>query len=292
MRTSALLTVLAIGIAGCRTGSVKLEDTGGAWVDETGDTSGDTAGDTAGDTEETGDTQETADTEDSVDPAWDDAELVILSPHSGDFLPWGETSTFSAAIIDADGNPMDFDDIEWSSDVDAAWAIEGSSVDDASLDVGTHALTATARLPNGDRLAYSVGGILVQSVYTGVYSGTLQIDITIQGYTVGCAGGASIVVDAYGETVTGDASCLVSINGYDLDMAYAFDLANTAGAVDGDVGADLVWFTYNFGSSGTLSEEGAIDGTFEDDVFGVMGVAGHYTAERVSRDISDVEPTE
>lgn len=280
-------------LVGCGVpGSVKFDETGvPVGMD---DTAADTAGDTGGgdDTADTqGETQETDETEDTVDPVWDSARLVITSPASGAFLPWGEVASFTAEVQDADGHRLDFDDIQWSSDIDAAWRPSGSSFEDASLDVGTHALTATAELPNGDRLAYTIGGVLVQSDYTGVYSGTLQIDITVQSYTVSCAGGASIVVDAYGQAVTGDASCIVSLNGYDLDMSYLFDLSNTAGALDGAVGADLVWFTYDFDSTGVISEDGAIEGDFADDVFGVMTVAGHYTAERVSRDISEV-PTE
>lgn len=171
----------------------------------------DTAGDPTGDP-----TATSAETH-----AYDGASLKILSPESGDFLPWGEVSSFEAELLDAEGQPLDFPELAWSSDADGAWTPSGLSFDDDSLDVGEHAISATALLPNGDRLVYTVGGVLVQHPAAGIYSGTLSIDAAGeydgQTYEVGCSGALTMTVDAYGETATGEASCLLSLFGYDLD---------------------------------------------------------------------------
>lgn len=265
---------LLIAAVGC-TNAVKVvnTDTGGGDLD-TADTA---------DSEDSGDTSDTA-----VDSDWheyDDASLVILSPASGDFLPWSEDATFAAEVHGADGSVMDFDDITWSSDVDGAWSINGRSVVDSALDVGTHALTATANLPNGDRLAYTIGGVLVQSPYSGIYSGTLQIDATYDAYSVGCAGATTITVDAYGETVTGDAACLLSFNGYDLDTAYVLEYENLDGALSGSSSIDLVYTEYDIDTTGTLDVDGNLEADFTTDILG-MTLDGTLTATRITRDLS------
>lgn len=275
MRSTVIFCSLPafLAAAGCAN-SVKIieTDTGnGSDLDTaTGDDSAEDTGDTA------------------VDSDWheyDGASLVILSPASGDFLPWSEESTFSAEIHDADGNVMDFDAIAWTSDVDTAWAISGTSVVDSALDVGTHALTATAELPNGDRLAYTIGGVLVQSPYAGIYSGTLQIDAAYDTYAVGCSGATTITVDAYGETVTGDASCLLSLNGYDLDTAYVLDYVNSEGALTGSSAIDLGFYQYDIDTEGTLDVDGNLDATFTTDISGLT-LTGTLTATRITRDLS------
>lgn len=238
------------------------------------------------DSADTADSGDTGDTGPVDDGSWDDARLVVTAPASGSFLPWSEPATFAAEVLDADGAPTGFDDIVWTSDIDPDWTVTGASVEDAGLDVGTHALTATARLPNGDRLASTVGGILVQSAYTGVYTGTLTVNVTYDTYTVGCSGAATLVVDAYGETITGDAGCVLSLQGYEVDSSFLFDLVNEDGTVSGVSGADLYITTYDFETAGSIDEDGTLQGSFAGDVYGFLYVEGGFEAERVSRDIS------
>ena len=241
-------------------------------------------GDTAGlDLDSAGDTGE-GDTADSDWHEYDGATLVILSPASGDFLPWSEDATFAAEIHAADGSVMDFDTITWSSDVDAAWSVSGAHVVDNTLDVGTHALTATANLPNGDRLAYTIGGVLVQSPYSGIYTGTLVIDASYDTYALGCSGATTLTVDAYGETVTGDAGCLLSLGGYDIDTAYLFDYTNDAGVLSGSSSIDLGFYQYDIDTDGTLDTDGNLEAAFATDIAG-FGIAGTLTATRVTRDL-------
>ncbi len=217
---------------------------------------------------------------------WDGATLVINSPLSGDFLAYGEDATFSATVYDAEGAPTDFDDIAWSTNLSDAWLLTGHDVVDASLDVGTHNLTATAELPNGDRLASTVGGVLVQSAYAGIYSGDITVDVTIDAYTVSCVGAVTLTVDVYGEAAVGDATCQLDLYGYAVETTYAIDLANDDGSLSGVSTADLYITTYDFTTDGEITEDGELSGSFLDDVYGYLGVEGVIDASRVTRDVS------
>jgi hypothetical protein len=238
--------------------------------------------------------EDTAAAEDSAaevdDAYWNGARLVIEAPTSGAFLPYGDTADFRAVVLDAEGNETGFTDIRWSSDVDAAWAPVGGALQDGALDVGTHALTATAELPNGDRLAYTVGGVLVQSAYAGIYVGDLSVvlsgDYNGQTISAGCSGGTTLTVDAYGETISGESGCLLSLFGYDIDSAYDFDLSNDTGVVTGDSAVDLGFVEYPFDTTGTLSEDGELSASFGELVYGYLDVQGSIAATRITRDLS------
>lgn len=225
---------------------------------------------------------------------WDGATLVVEAPASASFLPLGEDSDFLATVYDAAGNATDFDDIQWASNVSGDWAPVGHAFQDAGLDAGTHALTATATLPNGDRLVYTVGGVLVQSAYAGVYSGTMSMALAIEydgtAYEVGCSGAATLVVDALGETATGGANCLLSLMGYELDTAYAFDLQNDDGELSGSTALDLTYYQFDLDTSGEVEEDGALSGDFWGDLSGYGEADGHFEAERITRDVSAYAP--
>ncbi len=268
---SLLLSTALLG-AGC-TDSIKIINTDTANPANNLDSSGDTA-DSSGDTGPA----------DTGWPQYDGAMLKIISPASGDFLPWSEDATFSAEIVDTSGNVMDFSDIVWSSDIDPTWTITGTNVVDNTLGVGTHALTATAELPNGDRLAYTIGGVLVQSPYSGIYSGTLQINAAYGTYAVGCAGATTITVDAYGQAVSGDAGCILSLNGYDINSSYIIAYDNTDGALTGTTSIDLSFYQYDIDTTGTLDTDGNLAADFTTDIAG-MTLTGALTATRITRDL-------
>ena len=235
--------------------------------------------------QDTGQAQDTEDEEDDVDDEyWSATSLVVLSPESGAFLPLGEQAAFTAEVQDADGQAVDFDDIEWGSDVDDAWAQRASSFEDSSLGVGTHTLTAQAALPNGDRLAYAVGGVLVQSAYAGTFTGTIQIDATLSDYTFSCSGAATIVVDQEGEVVEGESECLLSLSGYDLDLSLDIDAENTEGEVEGSASATL----YSFEVSGSVTDDGVLELSFTDSLFGYIDMEGEISAERITREVTEL----
>ncbi|MFH1468505.1 MAG: hypothetical protein ABIO70_29210 [Pseudomonadota bacterium] len=268
------LVLLAFLAVGCRVYS----NSGGVQLPDTGEEP--TCGDDTGgpDTDDTGE----------ADPVWDGAVLQMIAPESGDFLPMEDAGHFEAQVADADGNVLDWDDIAWTSSEDSDWNPVGASFDDASLRVGRHDITAQTRLPNGDRLAWTVGDVLVQSAYAGTYTGNIYVEITIEyngtPITVSCAGATTIVVDLEGQTILGDSTCLVSLMGYDMNLALTVDATNDHGDVEGDVAVDAGFFDVPIASTGSLTEDGELSMEFADDVYGYAAVAGSVEATRISRD--------
>jgi hypothetical protein len=233
------------------------------------------------DTAETGDTGE-------PDPVWDVAMLSIVSPESGAFIPLGDEADFEAVVLDTEGNELDWDAIDWSSSTDGDWSFTAAAFTDDSLSVGKHDITASTALPNGDRLAMTVGDVLVQSPYAGTYTGTVYVEIAIDykgmPYTVSCAGATTIIIDQQGETIGGDSSCLVSLMGFDMDMALALDAGNEAGAVEGEMAVDMMLFDVGIAADGSVSEDGELYVEFADNVMGYADIAGNVDASRISRD--------
>lgn len=239
----------------------------------------------------TSDTADTGEDEAELDELWADATLVVLSPGSGDFLPYGEAAEFEAVVYDAAGDETDFEEITWKSDVDGAWTPSGGLFEDDSLGVGTHALTATALLPNGDRLAYTVGGVLVQSPYAGIYVGTLTTTVTIEyegtPYSVGCSGAATVTVDAEGEAVVGDADCVLALQGQEVELAFLFDLENDEGDLAGVATAEVYGYGLDYDATGAMDDEDNLAVAFTGDLFGYGTLEGSLEATRVSRDVSE-----
>lgn len=224
--------------------------------------------------------------EEELEAEWGEARLEILQPLSGDFLPWEEDNSFEAVVYDSEGNATDFSEISWTSSVDGEWAGAGAAFEDDSLDVGVHTLTATAELPNGDRLVYAVGGVLVQSAYAGTYTGTLSIDAAYDTYQVGCSGAALLYVDAYGELIDGNAGCSISLQGFDLDLAYLISGDNIGGEVAGTAAVDIFGFEVPMDMRGELSEEGQFSAEFAGDAY--VEIAGTLDLTRISRETIDI----
>ena len=222
------------------------------------------------------------------DPMWDEAWLMVEAPTSGSFLPMNEEAGFEAVVYDVDGENTGFEDIGWTSSADEDWSGTGASFTDDSLPLGKHDFTATAHLANGDRLAYSVGDVLVQSLYAGTYTGSVYVETSLEydgvAYTFSCAGGANGVVGMEGEEITGDAECMLSLMGYDMDLAFVIEATNTEGAVDGYVGVDLMFYTYEMDGTGKLSEDGEMSIDFSGEVLGYLDLAGTVELSRISRD--------
>ncbi len=241
----------------------------------------------------TGDTAIVEDTDEDTLPEedyseWDGAWMEVISPSSGDFLPLDEDADFEAIVYFADGTEADFEDIQWRSDIDEGWELLGSFVEDDSLDVGKHAITAEADLPNGDRLVYTMGGILVQHEDAGTYVGNVKVDVTVSydgtDYSAGCTGAVTLIVDVYGESAEGESTCTLSLLGYDQDTSYGFDLEVDDGDVSGAAEVDLSLFAYDFDLSGDVGD-GELSGSWDDDIFGYVGVAGELSATRISRSV-------
>ena len=215
---------------------------------------------------------------------WQEATLEILSPEPSAFIPLGEEYLFEAIILDSAGEELEFSEIEWSSSVDSAWSYTSDSFQD-ELSAGQHAITAQARLPNGDRLSYVVGGVLVQHPNAGIYAGTTSIDITINNPTpliVSCSGGVTLTVEPSGEIGLGEGDCIVNINGGDIPSTYIFDLEIDETDVGGSAALDLWLIQQEFPLVGTIGN-GELTATWSDSILGgYLDVAGTLDLTRVS----------
>jgi hypothetical protein len=235
----------------------------------------------------TDDTAQGQGPDENDDVYWSAASLVVVSPESGALIFLGEPGHFEAAVLDAEGQPTDFSDVTWKSDRDTGWSPVGLSFDDASLSVGSHDITAAAALPNGDRLAYTVGGVLVLSHYSGLYSGTISVTATLSyggsEYPLSASGGATLSVDPTGETVTGTAACVLSLGGYaDLPLDVVIDATNRDGDVQGRAAMSLMSFDFDTDIRGRVTRDGEMTLAFSDNVGGVFPIDGTIDAVRVS----------
>jgi hypothetical protein len=225
--------------------------------------------------------------EEIIEEDWDTASLVIISPLSGGFIPLGEPADFVAEIRDGEGELIDWDAISWSSSVDNDWAPEGADFQDSDLSVGRHNLLAQTTLPNGDRLAYSVGAVLVQHEDAGTYVGDANIDLTADydgtPVTMTCIGAVTLFIDAEGEHGSGETSCTLALLGYDMDVLHIFNLDIDEGDVSGSIAADFSWFDYAFDTNGEVGG-GYLGATWADSVFGYADIAGELDLTRISRD--------
>ena len=213
---------------------------------------------------------------------YDDATLRIITPGSGDFLALESAASFEAELTDVNGDPLDYDEIVWTSSEDLSWVGLGLEFEDDQLDIGLHDITAEVDLPNGDRLAHTVGGVLVQSEYAGTYTGIFSAEVELEGIPVACAGAATIVVEPYGETASGDAECLINLLGFETELLYLFELENDEGSIQGTAAADLFGlFELPFEATGTLEADGHLEFTFGGDL-GFILFDGGVDADRIS----------
>ena len=240
--------------------------------------------------DETDDTLEEEEEEEDFS-MYDGATLVIISPESGDFLPWDEEAEFEAVIFDADGAPLPFEEITWTSNADNTWAKLGKEFDDDSLDVGPHAITAVADLPNGSRLAYTVGGVLVQHESAGIYTGDMNVGVTVEweGTPIGtsCIGGATIIVDAYGETASGESTCTINLLSYaEFDLRHEFEFEIDEETIDGEalIAFELIGFDLPFASEGAIGD-GDLLATWGGNMLGLADIEGELDVGRVSRSV-------
>ncbi len=277
--------LLMFGSLGCsETGIVAPPDDDDTYDEPDDDDTGDDDDDDDDDTP-TDDDDTTGDDDD--DSMWEDAELVVYSPESGDFFPLGSPVLLDAEIVDADGQAMEWDEILWTTDQDEEWEFIGPLAEVEDFPVGEHVVKAETELPNGDRLTYAVGGVLVQHEYAGVYSGTVNvgIDIEIQGYPISgnCVGAVDFIVDPYGELLEGTGACIASIAGYlDLDLDLVIDGEIDGDLIDGTIGISVYgWFDLPTSYTGSFVASDEMEGSFEGEILGVT-MSGEISAHRVA----------
>ena len=220
---------------------------------------------------------------------WAGATLEIRSPETGAFLPYGEPADFEAVVVGADGVPLPFDGVGWTSNIDD-WTATGADFADAGLDVGTHTLSAEAVLPDGTRLVSQVAGVQVQAEAAGTYVGNLIVDLTGEysgtPITASCIGAAIVSVDLLGERVTGDSTCVLALFGFDTEARHEFDMVIEDGALSGTADLDLSFFRLSFDAAGEVDGD-TITATWAGNVGGLLDVSGDLDIDRISRDVTE-----
>lgn len=226
--------------------------------------------------------------EDEDFSAYDGAVLEILSPASGSFLPLGEPADFEAVLTDVDGNELEFDEVLWTSNLDADWSATGLSAELSDMPAGMNSFTAVAALPNGDRVADAVGGVVVQAEDTGVYAGNMVLiasgDYNGTPISASCVGGAIVTVAADGETASGSSNCVISLLGFSQEAPHAFEFELADGEVTGSAALDL-FIPISFEVAGDVGD-GSIQASWASNVLGYLDLEGSLEVERVTRDIS------
>ena len=218
-------------------------------------------------------------------PEFDGATLQVDSPVSGSIILLEEEAELEAVVLSAAGEPLDFDAIEWTTDRHEDILFEGRS-GSAGLDAGIHAITATAELPNGDRLQTTLGGIRVQGLHTGIYSGSLNMDLSgeFQGTPIAtsCAGALDFVVDMQGEVIQGAGECSLSLLVLgSIDVAYNVDGDIEENDAAGNVSLDLGFFPLDLDWEGGFENEDTLVGSFEGQML-MFDMEGTIDAHRVS----------
>lgn len=218
-------------------------------------------------------------------PEFDGAQLVVTSPQSAAIYLRDEGVPFEAEVVGADGTTLDFDEIVWTSDQEEGEVFVGRSGEEF-IAWGIHAFTATAELPNGDRLVYVAGGVRIQGEHSGIYAGNLNItlDAEFQGTPISgsCNGGLDFVVDMSGTLMDGGGGCTVDllILGQ-FDVSYALDASIFDDDAEGNIGVDVGFFEL------PVEWEGEFDSNddFEADFAGgalLFDMTGEIAATRVS----------
>ncbi|MCX4246429.1 hypothetical protein [Paraliomyxa miuraensis] len=177
---------------------------------------------------------------DDAHPVWDVAVLEVHEPSSPSIHPLGEPVHLLAQVWGPDGTALPVDDVGWvTSEGDPLLdRLEG----DVELPAGLHELSAVVRLPNGDRLQTTVGGVRVQAWWTGVYKGDVTIIVEAQLPTGGplalrCEGPLDFTVGLDGrDAPVEDGGCTISVLGQNFEASYAIEIVvYPAGLVRGTV---------------------------------------------------------
>lgn len=238
--------------------------------------------------EEEGDDPIVEEEEEPVDP-YEGAVLEIISPSENSFVPYGEEAEFEAVLWSKDGEPLIFDEINWNSTIDEEWRHTSGTFANDELDVGVHTIRVNADLPNGERMFDAVGGVWVQSEVAGTYAGSVIVDADLGDFQVGCAGGAIMVVDVYGEVAEGEADCILSIQGQATELDYVFELENGKDGLLGEAAVAIYGFELPTDYEGEVSSDGELNGAWEQNVLGFMDLSGELRMNRISRDTTYYE---
>lgn len=219
-------------------------------------------------------------------PEFDGAVLEVLAPVSGDIYYRDEGVPFEGRVVGADGNILAFDNIVWETDQEPGVQIFVGNEGSEYVNWGIHQITASADLPNGDRLVFASGGVRVQGEHTGVYSGNLHINLSaeFQGTPISgsCNGGLDFTVDMSGTILDGGGECTVDLLVLgQFDVSYNLDASVFEDDAEGDLGVDVGFFEIPIQWDGQFEDEDRLLADFSGGAF-LFDMSGDIDAHRVS----------
>jgi len=222
--------------------------------------------------------------------AIDGAHLEVFEPESPSIHYIGDTVPLLAEVRDGNDLPYPLDDIVWTADLDQPALLFGRE-GEVALAPGIYDITATAHLPNGDRLESTVGGVRVQTRWTGQYSGTtfmtLQVDFQGTPLAPTCNGALDVLVGFDGDTVVfeeGGCTLNAIITTFEATYMITGEFENGVGfgTIDYDLGG---LFQLSFGWTGAFTEDGflgSFGGTVPLPLVGTADVTGRFDAPFVT----------
>jgi hypothetical protein len=217
-------------------------------------------------------------------PEFDGARLIVNEPQSGTIYIVDDGIPLDAQVVDVNGDPMDFGDVVWTID-DEEEPIHTGLEGDVEVEWGIHLITATAELPNGDRLQWTAGGLRVQGEHTGIYAGNLRItlDAEFQGTPISasCLGGLDFTVDMSGTVIDGGGACMIDLLVLGrFDVVYNVDASVLNDDAEGSVAMDLGFFDFPVDFEGSF-EYDTLTSEFGGGAF-LFDMSGDLDAHRVS----------
>jgi hypothetical protein len=163
-----------------------------------------------------------------------------------------------------DGTRLPVEDLAWSV---GRQNLVGTDQTFKSI-AGIYDVVVGVRLPNGDRLGTTIGGVRLQSPYTGVWAGAVTVNAAgeYQGQALqaNCIGPFDFEVGMAGRVLEGSGGCslaLVVIDPIDLSFDVTGDVR--ADAVSGDIGFGVSsWFSVPVGWDGKFTDPDTLSGSF------------------------------
>ena len=216
--------------------------------------------------------------------------LRVFEPESASIHRIGESVPLIAEVQDPNGLPTEFDDVFWYSD-QLDFALHDRAMGEVELPPGIHEITAFTELPNGDRLTTTVGEVRVQSNATGLWSGSVNLILTLNfmGFPLAprCSGPLEFTIGIEGKTFTADEGrCVLDVILAQLDVTYNVDATRSGGVLSGTILFSFAGFaSVEMPWSGTFEEgtlQGAFSGSLSVPLVGEAMAGGNVTAIRSS----------
>ena len=230
-------------------------------------------------------------TEEPTEPDWsayEGAFARIVSPAPGSVVPIDGSTLFEVEVRSPDGTLLTPSSVIWQSSIDPDFGSDAGGeplYETAAIDPGVHTITTLVDLPNGVRLAHSIGGVRAQHSAAGTYAGLFSVDGSVNNIVITCTGAALLEVGDLGVAAEGDGDCLVSLLGLDVPLTWLFELENDAGIIDGTGGVDLLgFFTYDIPvTSGAVDPAtGVMDVEFAGPIPFIGELSAFLEAEKVA----------